>query len=654
MEQNRNALWAYIYRHRIQYLGGILAVALANAVALLPFYFIRMVIDGLTARVEGGNMTAINMGQVGIYALGIVVSALVSGLLMLFMRRQIIVASRQIEYELRRDLFAHLQTLDKAYFDRSRTGDLMNRLTGDLGSVRELLGFGAWQIVNIVASFTTSLVVMFSLSSQLTWVVLAMLPVIVGALYVLARMIHVRHTLVQEQNSLIAAKAQENFSGARVVKGYAMEERELNDYRAMNLELLRRNIALTKVDGPLRSFATLLLGLAFGLVLLVGGRQILLGNGEFTVGMFVQFVGTLDRLAWPMLMAGWITSVTQRGLASWTRLVELFDARLQVARVSEDTSGADAALQPIRGDLRLAGVSLRYGDTEVIRNLHLDIPAGTFLGITGPTGSGKTSLVNLLTRLVDPSEGRLELDGRDLRAFPTAQLRTAIAVVPQEPFLFSDTIANNITFGIETDPLPVIPTGVSVVDVPPPPQLPQHPDGVRVQRAAELAGLAGDIEQFPKGYETLLGERGVTLSGGQRQRTAIARAIAREPRILILDDSLSAVDTETERRIIEGLREVSQGRTVILIAHRVSTLRHADTIAVLEEGRLVEQGSHDELLALGGHYAELERLQTLSSEVNGDGDMESNEEGREDAFKAGAQAFSTAAPAGDKVAGDKA
>ncbi|RTR27304.1 ABC transporter ATP-binding protein [Deinococcus radiophilus] len=613
MDRNWQALWAYLYRHRRQYIIGIVAVAIANALALLPFYFIRLVIDGLTARIEGGSAAAITLTQIGWYAAGIAISALLSGALMLVMRRQIIVASREIEYEVRRDLFAHLQTLDQAYFGRARTGDLMNRLTGDLGSVRELLGFGAWQVVNIAASFATSLAVMFSLSWQLTLVVLALLPIIVGALFVLARMIHARHTAVQEQNSLIAAKAQENFSGARVVKGYAMESRELEDYRAMNLELLRRNIQLTKVDGPLRSFTSLLLGLAFGLVLLVGGRQILQGSGEFTVGMFVQFVGTLDRLAWPMMMVGWITSVNQRGLASWRRLVELFNARPEVGRVPDE-----AQTLPVRGELELKGVSLRYGDTAVLKDIDLHVPAGTFLGITGPTGSGKTSLAALLTRLVDPTEGQVLLDGRDLRAIPTTQLREVLGVVPQEPFLFSDTLANNITFGLEHEQLPVIPTGVSVLDVSPPPELPQNPDQAQVLRAAELAGLAGDVEGFPEGYGTLLGERGVTLSGGQRQRTAIARAIAREPRVLILDDSLSAVDTETERQIIDGLREVSRGRTVILIAHRISTLRHADTIAVLDEGRLVEQGSHAELLALGGHYAELDRLQQLSSEIEED------------------------------------
>ena len=618
MNRNLNMLWAYVYRHRRQYLIGIVAVLLSNAAALLPFYFIRLVIDGLTRGVQGG--AGITLEQVGLYAAGMVAASLVAGGLTLVMRRQIIVASRHMEYEIRRDIFAHLQTLDKAYFDRARTGDLMNRLTGDLSSVRELLGFAAWQVVNIGAAFIASLAVMFSLNVPLTLVVMTVIPVTVGALYVLARMIHDRHTAVQEQNSLIAAKAQENFSGARVVKGYALEGRELAEYREMNLELLRRNIALTKVDGPLRSFANLLLGLAFGAVLLVGGHE-MMGRtpgqaGGLTVGMFVQFVGTLERLAFPMLMAGWITSVAQRGLASWERLAELFEVRPEVRRVPDEAAHAPA----IRGEMDLKGVSLRYGETEVLHDINLHIPAGTFLGITGPTGSGKTSLVNLLTRQVDPTEGSVLLDGRDLQAVPTGQLRAAVTLVPQEPFLFSDTLANNITFGLESEALPVIPTGVSVLDVPPPPEMPQHPDPQQVQRAAELAGLAGDVEHFPEGYDTMLGERGVTLSGGQRQRTAIARAIAREPCVLILDDSLSAVDTETESRIIAGLREVSQGRTVILLAHRVSTLRHADTIAVLDGGRLTELGTHEELLARGGHYAELERLQRLGREVEGTSD----------------------------------
>lgn len=609
-------LLPYLRLHLRQYVVGMVAVIIANSANLLPAYFIRKTIDGLTGQTDGQAATpGITLEQALLYAAGTVLASLVAGGFMLLMRRQIVIASRQMEYEIRRDIFAHLQSLDKHYYDRARTGDLMNRLTGDLGAVREMLGFGGWQVVNIIASFGTALTVMFGLSWRLTLIVLLLIPVIVGILGYMARLINARHKAAQEQSSLIAARAQENFSGARVVKGYAIENREIDDYRAMNLELLRRNIALTKVDGPLRSFTTLLIGVAFAVVLWVGGRTVLNGDRTFTVGMLVQFLLMLGRLAWPMMMVGWITGVVQRGLASWLRLREMFDAR---PKVYDEPGRSDPTVKALRGDITFENVSLQYGRVPVLSDINLHVPAGTFLGLTGPTGSGKTVLTQLITRSMDPTSGTVRIDGHDIRHIPLSVLRDHISVVPQEPFLFSDTIANNIGFGLNNADLPAVPTGVSVVGLPMPPEIPQHPDPERVQRAAALAGLAGDIQDFPLGYDTMLGERGVTLSGGQRQRTAIARAIVREPAILILDDSLSAVDTETERKIIDGVRQVAQGRTVILVAHRVSTLRHADHIVVLQSGRITEQGSHDDLLASGGHYAELERLQRLASDLEGD------------------------------------
>ncbi len=608
------SLGVYLRLHQRQFVIGTLAVLGANLAVTMPAYFTRLIIDGLTGTVKG--VTAITTAQVTWYALCSVLSVVVSGSLMVLVRRQIVVASRQIEYEIRRDLFGHLSSLDKYYFDRARTGDLMNRLTGDLGAVRELLGFGSWQMASVVGSFAVSFFWFFSISWRLTLAMLLVFPLIIGVLFVLARLIGARYTEVQEQNSAIAAKAQENFSGARVVKGYAIEEREISSYRAMNSELIRRALRLTRVEGPLQAVMSLLMGLAYAVVLIYGGRMILglVPGSPLTVGEFTQFALVLDRLAWPMLSIGMITNALQRGAASWQRLEQIFEAQPLV----KDGPQTDWRITALSGQIDLINVSLVFEGRAVLSDINLHIPAGQTLGITGPTGSGKTVLANLVTRLVDTTSGEVRVDGHLVQNIPLEVLRGNLAVVPQEPFLFSDTIAANVAFGLNNAAYPPIETGVSVLRAAPPPMTAAPIDMEQVKRAAEIAGLSGEIERFADGYDTLLGERGVTLSGGQRQRTALARAIARDPRILILDDAMSAVDTETESRILQGLREVQQGRTVLLIGHRVSTLRHADHIVVLEEGRIVEQGSHAELLELGGHYAEMERRQSLEHDVLSD------------------------------------
>ena len=611
-----STLWPYLKLHQRQFFVGTLAVFGASWAVTLPAYFTRLIIDGLTRATATGAVPGqgISAGQVAIYALLAVVSVVFSGALMVMVRRQIVYASRQIEYEVRRDLFGHLSTLDKYYFDRARTGDLMNRLTGDLSAVREMIGFGSWQVASVVASFVVSFFWFFSLSWQLTLAVLLIFPVIIGTLFVLARLISARYVAMQEQNSVIAAKAQENFSGARVVKGYAIEDREIGEYKTMNAELIRRALRLTTVEGPLQASMSLLMGLAYVTVLIYGGRMILglVPNSPLTLGQFTQFALVLDRLAWPMLSIGMITNMLQRGSASWGRLQELFVAQPMI----KDDGRTDVSIKTLRGEIEFDKVSLNFDGQQVLRDVSLRIPAGQTLGITGPTGSGKTVLGNLVTRLMDASSGTVRVDGVDVRRMPLTVLRENVAVVPQEPFLFSDTIAANVAFGLDNATYAPTATRISVLKSKAPPPDERQPDMNRVRAAARVAGLAGEIERFPQGYDTMLGERGVTLSGGQRQRTALARAVAREPRILVLDDAMSAVDTETESRILSGLRQVQEGRTVLLIGHRVSTLRHADHIIVMERGTIVEQGSHEELLALGGHYAELDRQQRLEGDLS--------------------------------------
>ena len=612
---NFKSLVPYLRLHKNQYLIGTLAVLGGNAAVLLPAYFLGRAIDGLRLFSDANPATpGLGLKELGLLALGIVLATLVSGGLMVGVRRSIVFASRQTEYEIRRDLFAHLSGLDKHYFDRARTGDLMNRLTGDLSAVREMIGFGSWQLATVVSGFLVSFAWFFSINWRLTLAVLVVFPFIIGILAYLARQVSMRYVPMQEQNSAIAAKAQENFSGARVVKGYAIEDREIAEYKVMNSELIRRALFLNRVEGPLQAFMSLLMGVAYVLVLLYGGRMILglVPGSPLTLGQFTQFALILERLAWPMLSIGLIANMLQRGMGSWGRLQEIFAARARV----HDSGRTDTSIKALQGDIRYENVSLSFDGKQVLSGVTLHIPAGQTLGITGPTGSGKTLLSQLVTRLSDVSEGSVKVDGHDVRNIPLATLRDNIAVVPQEPFLFSDTIASNVAFGLNNDNYRPIETFKSVRHTTPPEIRDVQPDMERVKRAAEIAGLASEIVAFPQGYDTMLGERGVTLSGGQRQRTALARAVAREPRILILDDSMSAVDTETESRILQSLRQVQQGRTVLLIGHRVSTLRHADHIIVLDAGRIVEQGSHEALLTAGGHYADLDRRQRLESDLD--------------------------------------
>ena len=545
---------------------------LAGLVSIFFFvltpYFLRLAVDA----VQAGR-------GFGVYALAIVASAALSGLLSYAMRRLAVVASRQVEYDLRRDLLHHLLTLDRDFYHKHRVGDLMNRLNTDLSAVREMVGPGILMGSRLSFLVLLAFLSMYAVNARLAFYLTLILPGIFLAMRFLLRLIDRRYREAQEVFDRISTLAQEAFSGIRVVKGYALERRMVAWFQDLNRLYVEKSLALARVEGPLHALLGFLMGFAFLTVLWAGGAMVV--RGELSVGELVQFNAYLAQLTWPILGLGWVMALYQRGLTSLRRLFELLDEKPAI----RDEDPLPLALEDLSGEVRFEGVGLKRDGRWLLRGLTLTIPEGMTLGITGRTGSGKSLLAALVPRLLDPSEGRVYVGGHEARRIPLAVLRKAVGVAPQEPFLFSETILENIAFGLD------------------------EVDRERVEWPARLAGIHEEILAFPKGYETVLGERGITLSGGQRQRVALARALAKRPKILILDDALSAVDAETEARILQGLKTVLGKQTTLLISHRTAALRHADWIIVLDGGRIVEEGTHESLLQAGGLYAEMDRLQ---------------------------------------------
>jgi len=477
----------------------------------------------------------------------------------------------------------------------------MARATNDLNAVRMLLGPAIMYSANTIVFTAGALIFMGSISPKLTLWAFTPLPVVSIVVQYFGRRIHERFEKIQATFSDISARAQENFSGARIVRAFAQEEAEIAHFETSNQEYINRSLKLVRLMGMLWPTLELLLGFAIVLVLWLGGREVL--QGQITVGDFVAFNTYMIQLTWPVIALGWVINIFQRGTASMGRINEILIEKPEIndqepvatvgsepALAGRDGNGRRSELK-IEGEIEFHNLNFAYNGTPVLHDINLKIPAGSSLAIVGPTGSGKTTLVNLIPRIYDAAEGMVLIDGKPIRRLPLAELRRNIGFVPQETFLFSDTIRENVAFGAE---------GVS---------------DKAVHDAAEGASIAADIESFPESYSTIIGERGITLSGGQKQRTAIARALIRSPRILVLDDALSSVDTYTEEKILNHLREVMQGRTTIFISHRVSTVRNADRIAVLHRGQIVELGTHDELLALNGYYTDLYNKQLLEEEL---------------------------------------
>ncbi len=570
------ALYFKPYKGRLIF--GVLCILASTVVGLLIPALVGRAVDALRAGVTWGALARSAATILGV--------SFVSGVFLFLQRRVLINMSRHVEYDLRRDFYAHLQKMPLSFFHRNRIGDLMARATNDLAAVRQLAGPMIMYTLQTVFVVVIILPLMLRISVRLTLLLFVTMPLVSLTVKVFGQQVHVRFEKIQDFFAQISARAQENFTGVRVVRAYAQEGAEIAVFNRLNREYADRNLSLVRIEAMMRPLLQFLIGLGYVLILWYGGM--LAVRGQITVGQFTEFNLYLTRLIWPLIALGYVVNLYQRGTASLKRMNAIFAAEPEI----QDEAGAREQ-PPIRGRIEFRNLHFRYGEKlpEVLRGIDLTIDAGQTVAFVGRTGTGKSTLMNLIPRLLDPPPGAVLVDGVDVRDYPLAQLRSAIGYVPQETFLFSETLAENIAFGVE------------------------KAQRAEVEWAAEIAGLSEDVRGFPEGFDTLVGERGITLSGGQKQRTAIARAVMRQPRILILDDALSSVDTYTEEKILAQLRGVMRERTSLIVSHRISTVRDADLICVLDEGHIVERGTHDELLARGGEYAALYERQLLEEEL---------------------------------------
>jgi len=585
MLRDLKPLFRYMAHYRWGYLRGTLALTATNAIWVIFPIVLKQAVNALNHQ----NLDVAATRRIILIYAGLLIGiALLKGVFLYASRWILIGISREIEFDLRNDLFRQLEKQDYAYYQRYRTGDIMARLTNDLNAVRQLLGPAIMYSANTVLFSAFALYFLLRVSPWLTLVALAPMPVASILVQYFGARIHERFERIQASFSEITAHAQENFSGARLIRAFAREESQIRSFEKANQEYIGRALRLVQLMGMLWPTLEFVLGVAMVITLFAGGRLVL--QHKIDVGSFVEFNTYMILLTFPIIAVGWVINLFQRGTASIKRIDEILRSEPVV-----DDSRSDRSIPEdleLRGEIEFRELSFGYGEKEVLHNISLKVSSGSTLAIVGPTGSGKSTLIGLIPRLLDVEAESLWIDGRPIREYPLKVLRKNIGVVPQETFLFSETIRENLRFGA--------------------------PDATdeETMEAAEAAYIRREFEEFPLGFDTVVGERGVTLSGGQKQRTSIARALLRHPRILILDDALASVDTYTEERILQGLRKYSKDSTTILISHRISTVRDADQIAVLAHGRIIELGTHEDLLARGGYYAGLYEKQLLEEELS--------------------------------------
>jgi ATP-binding cassette subfamily B protein len=579
----------YLRQYRLRIAAGIFSIGVATLASLAQPYYLGQGIDTITAHYGAPPGHAPSLEPLGGIVLLFIAAAATQALFAFFQRSTINRVSRYMEYELRQDMFTHLQALDQRYFGEMHTGDLMARLTNDINAVRQFIGMGVISLIQTAFMLIGVVVAMFFISWRLTLISMALMPFTTVLMFMIGRRMQSRYRAVQDQYGAISTYAQESFSGIRVIKAYVQEELEGRAFSRENNEYVTRSMRYVKLSGLLWPLMTFVVGVTAALILYFGGQEVV--SGQIKLGSLIQFNALLALLTWPLIALGWTMNMYQQSAASMQRINEVMNRKPLI----KDT-GHTLPIAEIEGKIEFRNVSASYGEQEVLHGVSFTVPRGAATAIVGRTGAGKSTLVNLIPRTLEADSGQVLIDGVDVRRIPLALLRRSIGYASQDTFLFSTSLRENVGFGVD------------------------HPTEEALEHAVEVSRLSKDLEQFPDGLETIIGERGVSLSGGQKQRTSMARAVARDPEILILDDAMSSVDTQTQSEILFRVKQVMRNRTSIIISQRVSTVKDADEIILLDEGRVLEQGTHTELLNRDGLYARMYRRELLQQELEADGE----------------------------------